>query len=68
MGGYDIDFHAWAFVQAHALRRRAANEIDWEHVAEELESLGRSERNRLRSHSASCRPTCSSGSSSPTIA
>ena len=50
MGAYDIDLHAWALAQADAIRRRAANEIDWENVAEELESLGRSARNRLQSH------------------
>lgn len=47
---YADDFVSWADHQADALRRRAANEIDWENVAEEIETLGRSERSRLASH------------------
>lgn len=41
MSAYDLDLHAWAHAQADALRRRSANEVDWENVAEEIESLGR---------------------------
>jgi glycosyltransferase involved in cell wall biosynthesis len=41
---YEADIAAWAEQQADALRRRAANEIDWENVAEEIESLARSDR------------------------
>lgn len=39
---YDADFHAWALDQARALRdpSRRANSVDWENVAEEIESLG----------------------------
>ena len=33
---YDADIAAWAEQQANALRRRAANEVDWENVAEEI--------------------------------
>jgi len=49
---YETDFHAWTENQAAALRRNAterlnlAAEIDWDHLAEEIESLG---RNELRS-------------------
>ena len=50
MSAYEADFHDWALAQADAIRRRSANEIDWENVAEELESLGRSARQRLVSH------------------
>jgi len=51
---YDQDLVLWSEEQARALRA-AANEgwnapIDWEHVAEEIESLGRSERHALASH------------------
>lgn len=46
---YDLDFHAWALAQADALRRRSANEVDWDHLAEELESLGRSDVRELGS-------------------
>ena len=44
MSAYDLDLHDWAHAQADALRRRSANEIDWENVAEEIESLGKQER------------------------
>jgi hypothetical protein len=44
---YESDIVAWAEQQAYALRRRAANEIDWDNVAEEIESLVRSDRREL---------------------
>ena len=47
MSAYDLDLHAWASEQADALRRRSANEIDWENVAEEIESLGKQQRAEL---------------------
>ena len=50
MGLYDVDFHDWLMEQADAVRRRSANEIDWENLAEEVESLGRSQRSSLDSH------------------
>lgn len=46
---YDLDFHAWTLAQADALRRRSANEVDWENVAEEMESLGKQQVAELRS-------------------
>ena len=49
---YDADFYTWAISQGSALRRRSANEIDWENVAEEIETLGRSEARELRSRYA----------------
>lgn len=49
MGAYDQDFHAWALSQAEAIRRRSFNELDWENLAEEVESLGRQQRSELRS-------------------
>ena len=48
MGAYDRDFHAWTLEQAELIRRRSANEIDWENVAEEIEGLGRQQRSELR--------------------
>ncbi len=45
---HDEDLHAWAFDHAERLRalaRTRPNEpIDWEHLAEELEDMGRRER------------------------
>ena len=48
MGLYDRDFHAWALEQAERLKRRSANEIDWENIAEEIESLGNQARTEYR--------------------
>ncbi len=44
---YDTDIVAWAEGQADALRRRAANEIDWNNVAEEIEDVARRDRYRI---------------------
>ena len=50
---YDEDFVAWSKQQAEALRaaaRAGANlPLDWENLAEEIESLGRSQRHTLHS-------------------
>jgi hypothetical protein len=46
---YDTDPAAWADQQADALRRRAASEVDWDNVAEEIEHLSRSDRREIRS-------------------
>jgi hypothetical protein len=44
---YRRDFHAWAKEQATLLRAGIASELDWSNIAEEIESMGRSERNQL---------------------
>lgn len=49
---YDTDVYTWALQQADALRRRSANEIDWDNVAEEIESVGKSEARELASRMA----------------
>lgn len=53
---YDEDFVRWTEVQARALRdaaRAGANlPLDWEHLAEEVEDLGKSLRRELRSRIA----------------
>ena len=46
---YDTDIVAWAEDQASALRRRAANEIDWDNIAEEIESVGNEQRHAVES-------------------
>jgi hypothetical protein len=46
---YDTDVAAWAERQAVALRRRAANEIDWDNVAEEIEEVAASPKREVRS-------------------
>ena len=53
---YDEDFVAWSKQQAEALRsaaRTGSNQkLDWENLAEEIESLGRSDRRELASRIA----------------
>lgn len=46
---YDADFHAWTREQAARLRDLRPNSIDWENVAEEIESLGRWEKREIES-------------------
>lgn len=50
---YDTDWYAWTQEQASALRRmaetRVNSELDLDHLAEEVESLGRSEESALDS-------------------
>ncbi|MBV8616313.1 MAG: DUF29 domain-containing protein [Acetobacteraceae bacterium] len=49
---YDLDFHAWAMEQAGLLRAGRVAEADIAHIAEEIETLGRSERRELVSRLA----------------
>lgn len=50
---YETDFSRWAEEQAHALRDAASTganlPLDWLNLAEEVESLARSDRRELRS-------------------
>ncbi len=48
--GYDEDFVAWSSEQAALLRAGRWAELDIDHIAEEIESLGRSDRRALASH------------------
>jgi hypothetical protein len=45
---YDTDLYTWTRVQAELLRAGRWNEIDVEHLAEEIESVGASERREMR--------------------
>jgi len=52
---YDADILAWSERQAGLLRRVGAGEtindqVDWPHIIEEVEAVGRSERSALASH------------------
>ena len=65
-GLYDRDFYEWSGQQARAIRaaqvalsdsrvndiRASLTEMDWENLAEEIESLGRSDRQGLESRIA----------------
>ena len=48
---YEDDFYAWTQYQAEVLRSMPApdNRFDREHIAEEMEDLGKSERDAVRS-------------------
>ena len=47
---YERNFYEWTHMQARALRQLNASQIDWDNVAEEIESLGRKDRRALKSH------------------
>jgi hypothetical protein len=46
---YERDFYAWANEQAALLRAGRLTEADLENIAEEIESMGRSEKRELNS-------------------
>jgi hypothetical protein len=53
-GLYDQDFHAWALAQAAALRRAAElrinlPDVDIEHLAEEIEDMGKEQAHAVES-------------------
>jgi hypothetical protein len=49
---YDQDFYSWTQEQAKALREGRLTELDREHLAEEIEDMGKSEARGLRSQLA----------------
>ncbi len=46
---YENDFYAWTTDQARELRRLQPGNIDWANLAEEIESLGRSDKRAIGS-------------------
>ena len=46
---YDRDFTAWSQEQTRALRSKQPRSLDWDNLAEEIESLGGRERTEIRS-------------------
>ena len=46
---YDRDFYSWSFEQARLVREGRWDAVDRENVAEEIESLGREQFNKLES-------------------
>lgn len=46
---YETDFYAWCHEQARLVRERRFDDLDQENVAEELESMGRSDKKEMRS-------------------
>lgn len=47
--GYEDDLFAWTQEQAALLRAHALDGLDWENLAEEIESMGRRDRRELES-------------------
>jgi hypothetical protein len=46
---YEQDFYAWSEDQSRKLKSRSAAGLDWKNLAEEIGSLGGSERSEIRS-------------------
>ena len=46
---YDEDLYQWTMDQARALRDRATTALDYDNLAEEIESLGRSDKREIES-------------------
>lgn len=49
VAAYGDDFNEWTSNQARALRERRTSDLDWANLAEEIESLGRSDQREVRS-------------------
>lgn len=47
---YDRDFARWSTEQSALIRQGRFDEVDLENVAEEIESLGRSDKREIRDH------------------
>ena len=47
---YDDDILTWSEQQADLLRRRSANALDWDKLAEEIEDVGRSQLRAVEAH------------------
>ncbi len=48
--GYDHDFYGWLVHNARLLREGRLSAVDAEHIAEELEDMGKSQKRALASH------------------
>lgn len=49
---YEQDYYLWLETTVNKIRSHNFDSVDWENLLEELESLGRSERNALKSRLA----------------
>jgi Domain of unknown function DUF29 len=45
---YDQDFYLWIQRTAKLLKERSFDEVDWENLIEEIESMGRSQKKKLK--------------------
>lgn len=48
----ETDFHQWTMDTAAAIRERRFGSVDWDRLAEEIQSLGRAEQNEVKSRLA----------------
>lgn len=46
---YETDYHQWIKETVNQLRERNFNEVDWDNLIEELESMGKSDRRAVLS-------------------
>jgi len=46
---YQQDFYAWAKEQSALIRAGKLSDIDWTHIAEEIEDMGKSEKRAMES-------------------
>jgi hypothetical protein len=46
---YERDYYTWALEQARALKEHRLEDLDWENLSDEVESLAMTERRELRS-------------------
>jgi hypothetical protein len=58
---YEADFFRWTEEQAAALRENRSAGIDWDNLAEEIETLGRSEKKQSAIASAFFSCICQMG-------
>jgi Domain of unknown function DUF29 len=49
---YEDDIATWAARQADLLRRRVSNELDWDHLAEEIEDVAQRQKDQIESRLA----------------
>ena len=54
MTTYQTDFYSWTQQQAALLKARQLNELDFDNLIEEIESMGASERKELDSRCVNC--------------
>jgi hypothetical protein len=52
LAGYDEDIAAWATEQARLIRARQFDRLDIEHIADEIDDVGKSEKRELASRMA----------------
>ena len=46
---YDQDLYTWSLQQSQLLRERKFDQVDWEHIIEEIEDMSKSEKRALQS-------------------